>query len=110
MRKLVLYVAIALLFAADAGATEPDKEKHAIAGAAIGLVATLYRDNAGAGISWGCLAGGLKEAYDAAGKGDPDFKDFIYTCAAAVITGTAVYYAVPVITENRWKVVFVFKF
>lgn len=79
---------ILLLVAGNATAIEPDKLKHAEAGALVALGGGLFDTEQAPKwrIASGCAAGMAKELYDRMGYGDPDVKDFAYTCLAAVLS------------------------
>lgn len=62
----------------------PDKQAHFLAGAAIAATTALYLDPL-YGLIAGIAAGAVKELYDRAGYGTPDFKDFIATALGATI-------------------------
>lgn len=71
---------------------EKDKTKHFVVGVAISTISYefMYRktnhkvQSMFFGIGMGMLAGFAKEVYDSTGRGNRDFKDFLWTSTGAV--------------------------
>jgi len=80
VKKLLILV----LLCSPAYGIEPDKKKHAIAGAVIGSMFTLAAKDKVHGMVAGCGAGALKETLDSMGLGDADWKDFLWTCGTSI--------------------------
>ena len=70
---------------------EEDKTKHFVAGVAISMLSyeLMYRKTEkkipalAFGLGMGMMAGFVKELYDATGRGNRDYKDFLWTSAGA---------------------------
>jgi uncharacterized protein YfiM (DUF2279 family) len=66
--------------------TGPDKTKHLIVGASIGLAAGALSDSWAAGAAAGCAVGVAKEINDMRSPGHtPSYKDAVVTCLGAAI-------------------------
>lgn len=66
--------------------TTPDKTKHLIAGASIGLAAGALTDSWAVGAAAGCAVGVLKEINDMRSPGHtPSYKDALVTCVGAAV-------------------------
>lgn len=98
MKKFLIAASIVLSTSAFAGActthdawTGPDKNRHFVAGAAIGSVTTLVFKEPKYGFIAGTLAGAFIEIRDARGAGVCSYQDFAVTAlgAAAGAYGTA---------------------
>jgi hypothetical protein len=71
-----------------------DKVKHFVVGNAITLISTesflhfskKKNNSIIFGFNMGCYAGAAKEMYDSTGRGNPDFKDFMWTCIGSSFT------------------------
>jgi len=72
---------------------EEDKTKHFVVGVAISMLSyeLMYRKtekkvpSLAFGLGMGMLAGFAKELYDATGKGNRDYKDFLWTSTGAAM-------------------------
>lgn len=77
-----------------------DKVKHFIAGNAITLVSTetilhfskKKNNSILLGFNIGCYTGATKEMYDSTGRGNPEFKDFMWTCIGSSFTSVNLLY------------------
>jgi uncharacterized protein YfiM (DUF2279 family) len=66
--------------------TTPDKTKHLVAGAAVGLAVGALSDSWTAGAAAGCAVGVAKEINDMRSPGHtPSYKDAIVTCLGAAV-------------------------
>lgn len=66
--------------------TGPDKTKHLIVGASIGLAAGALSDSWTVGAAAGCAVGALKEINDMRSVNHtPSYKDFAVTCLGSMI-------------------------
>lgn len=66
--------------------TTPDKTKHLLVGASIGLAAGAMSDSWTVGAAAGCAVGALKEINDMRSVNHtPSYKDFAVTCLGAAI-------------------------
>lgn len=62
-----------------------DKQAHFWAGLAISLAIGLIFSAPWLGLLVGVAVGGLKEGYDATGRGTPDIWDFVATALGSVL-------------------------
>lgn len=87
IKKLFLIVSLATTvnFAHADEWTGSDKNKHFIAGAVAASAITYYTKDETRGFMYGAAIGLAKEIYDAAGNGDPSFKDFAVTALGAFV-------------------------
>lgn len=99
-----------LLVANTAYGIETDKRRHAEAGALFALGGGLLDPNQTPAwrMATGCAAGAAKELYDRMGYGDPDVKDFAYTCLAAVASAYLPKLSIVVVHDSfyvgwQWK-------